>query len=278
MSKKQRHNYEYVIDIEAQTAPAKVVRMVGSDKRVLEIGAGPGSITSRLQENGCRVTGVEVDASAIEKLSAFCEKVFQCDLNSSDWTRHLAGCGTFDALVAADVFEHLYMPRNCLSALRPFFKEHGYLVISLPHVGNNAVIASIIDGDFEYRDWGLLDRTHIRFFGLRNMQDLVEQAGYKILEAEFVVTPPEHTELAPHWQRLTARQKDVLEASTFGAVYQVVMKVVPAEFPGAGIRLKEMPVPAYSASLKASVNELVPSNVRPWLRKQVKRLFKIRLR
>ncbi len=42
---KQRHKYEYNIDINGPTAAAAVVRMVGKGKRVLEIGAGPGSIT-----------------------------------------------------------------------------------------------------------------------------------------------------------------------------------------------------------------------------------------
>ena len=37
-------------------------------KTVLEIGAGPGSITRILREyNGCRVTAIELDEEAIEK-------------------------------------------------------------------------------------------------------------------------------------------------------------------------------------------------------------------
>jgi 2-polyprenyl-3-methyl-5-hydroxy-6-metoxy-1,4-benzoquinol methylase len=269
----KRHNYEYVVNTEAQTAPAKVVRMVGDNKRVLEIGAGPGSITKMLKKNNCRVTGVEIDSSAIEKLAEFCESVYQCDLNAPNWTEQLAKCGTFDVLVAADVFEHLYTPHNSLAALKPFFSEDGYLVVSLPHVGNNAIVASILDGDFEYRDWGLLDRTHIRFFGLKNMQDLVENAGYKILEAEFVVNPPEQTELASHWLKLNRKVKAALQTNRHGTVYQVVMKVVPGEYYGDSIQLIDTPVPNYATTFTQSAIAKLRPYTSPKFRQTLKRMF-----
>ena len=51
--------------------------MVGYNKRVLEIRAGAGSITRILKENNeCHITGEEIDSSAIEKLSEFCEAVY----------------------------------------------------------------------------------------------------------------------------------------------------------------------------------------------------------
>ncbi|MGB4813048.1 MAG: class I SAM-dependent methyltransferase [Methylophilaceae bacterium] len=269
----KRHNYEYAVNVEAQTAPAKVVRMVGNDKRVLEIGAGPGSITKMLQQNNCRITGVEVDSTAIEKLIEFCEKVHQCDLNAPNWSAVLDDSGKFDVLVAADVFEHLYWPQQSLKALKPFFAENGYLVVSLPHVGNNAIVASILSGDFEYRDWGLLDRTHIRFFGLKNMQDLFEQAGYKIIAAEFVVNPPEQTELASHWLKLPKKVKTALEVNTFGNVYQVVMKIVPTEFDGVAIRLTNIAVPSYASSLKARAVAWVRPHISPKFRQFIKRFL-----
>lgn len=144
-------------------------------------------------------------------LSEFCEAVYPCDLNVEGWTSGLRDAGTFDVIVAADVLEHLCYPVATLEALKFLLsRDGGCLVVFLPHVGNNAVVASILDDDFEYRDHGLLDRTHIRFFGLKNMQDLFEVAGYRIVEAEFVITPPGLTELASHWRRLPRKIKSAL--------------------------------------------------------------------
>jgi 2-polyprenyl-3-methyl-5-hydroxy-6-metoxy-1,4-benzoquinol methylase len=161
----ERHNYEYDVDTSSETAPANVVRMVGHGKRVLEVGCGPGSITRILAEQSqCRVTGFELDPEAIKKVRPFCEVVIQADLNSEEWPHLIDDSEQFDVVVAADVLEHLYDPWTTLKRMVQFISPNGYLVISLPHIGHAAVMGCMIDGDFNYRDWGLLDRTHIRFF------------------------------------------------------------------------------------------------------------------
>ena len=167
------HKYEYAVDLAAQTAPAYVVQLVGSSKRVLEVGCGPGSITKQLTQHGqCRVTALELDPEAISKAAPYCDAIMQADLNSAEWPQVLDGAELFDVVVAADVLEHLYDPWTALKRMASFINASGYLVVSLPHVGHAAVVSCLINGDFQYRDWGLLDRTHIRFFCLKNVEEL----------------------------------------------------------------------------------------------------------
>jgi 2-polyprenyl-3-methyl-5-hydroxy-6-metoxy-1,4-benzoquinol methylase len=240
----QRHKYEYNVDLDSDHVGVKIFRMVGREKRVLEIGAGPGSITRLLKEHGqCRVTAIELDSQAIEKLGAFCERVYQCDLNAKDWTTSVSADGKFQVVVAADVLEHLYDPWSTLRAMRSVLSDDGYIVVSLPHIGHQAVLASLALGDFDYHDWGLLDRTHIRFFGIKSMQRLFDEAGLKIIEAEFLVRAPEHTEFANEWARAPAELKRNLAKCRFGSIYQVVIKAVPQSAPGRGLTLVSLPVP-----------------------------------
>lgn len=238
----ERHNYEYEVDMSSQTAPAYVVRMVGENKRVLEIGCGPGSITKLLVKQGhCRVTGLELDPEAIRRVAPYCERVLQIDLNSSGWPTLLESYEAFDVVVAADVLEHLYDPWATLKRMVSLVGQKGYLVISLPHVGHAAIASCLINGDFDYRDWGLLDRTHIRFFGLKNIEDLFSQAGLKIIEAAYVVKPPEDTEFAHVWAKLEGEVRAALESCPHAHVYQVVLKAVPVDYQGQEIAL--MPPP-----------------------------------
>lgn len=233
MNTETSHKYEYAVDLNAQTAPAYVVHLVGSSKRVLEVGCGPGSITKLMAEHGhCRVTALELDPEAITKVAPYCEAIMQADLNSSEWPCLLDGVEAFDVVVAADVLEHLYDPWTTLRQMIPLINSHGYLVISLPHVGHAAVVSCLINGNFEYRDWGLLDRTHIRFFGLKNIEELFAQADLKIIEVKYVVKPPEETEFAASWSRLSATVQDALKSSDHADVYQVVVKAVPLSYPG----------------------------------------------
>lgn len=238
-----RHNYEYDVDLDGGTAPARVVRMVGRDKRVLEVGAGPGSITRMLKEAGnCRVTGLEIDKEAIQKLKHYCERVYETDLNDPTWSDQLATEAAFDVIVAADVLEHVYDPVAVLSTMAFLAGKSGQVVVSLPHVSHSAIIACLLDEDFQYRDWGLLDRTHIRFFGLKNMQQLFVAAGLKIVEAQFVITPPGESEFADKWNHLADDVKSVLSQRPYGQVYQVVIRAVSQSQAGAGIELLAVPV------------------------------------
>lgn len=242
----QRHKYEY--QVHPNTAAAKVVRMVAAGKRVLELGSGPGSITRLLNGKQCRVTALEMDEKAIEIVSQYCEKVHSCDLNDLAWPAKLFGSDKFGVIVAGDVLEHLYDPWATLANLLPLLAEDGYVVISLPHAGHNAVVACLLTGDFEYQPWGLLDETHIRFFGIKNIQKLFNDAGFKIVEADFVVKTPDQTEFANRWRQLSSDTRQALLASNkFGTIYQVVVKAVPHSAPGKGLQLASLPVSSPTA-------------------------------
>lgn len=238
----QRHKYDY--QVQPDSAPARVISMVGAGRRVLELGPGPGSITRHLHANGCCVTALELDEEAIGLVAPFCEQVRRCDLNDPGWPTLLADAGQFFAIVAADVFEHLYDPWAALKNTLPLLAAEGCLVVSLPHVGHNAVVACLLNSDFAYQPWGLLDSTHIRFWGLKNMQKLFEDAGLKIVEAEFVVRKPEQTEFAHFWHKLPASTRAALSRNRFGNVYQVVIRAVPMAAPGTALQLDSLPVPA----------------------------------
>ncbi len=268
----ERHNYEYEVDTASETAPANVVRLVGQRKRVLEIGCGPGSITRILAEQSqCRVTGLELDPEAIKKVTPFCETVMQADLNSAEWPHLLDELERFDVVVAADVLEHLYDPWITLQRMVPLVSKDGYLVISLPHVGHVAVASCLINGDFEYRDWGLLDRTHIRFFGLKNIEELFAQAGLKIIEARYVVKPPEETEFAQGWSKLPSAVKAALSSSAHAHVYQVVVKAVRLDYPGLAVALNP-PKPRRTAfSSAASWKARVGARLSPQLKQRIRK-------
>lgn len=226
----ERHNYEYDVDTTSASAPANVVKLVGKNKRVLEVGCGPGSITKILtNENNCKVTGIELDKTAIEKAEKFCENIFQADLNSTDWYRPLNSLKRFDVVVAADVLEHLYNPWLTLKQMSNFINEDGYLVISIPHIGHAAIMGCLMSGNFEYRDWGLLDRTHIRFFCLHNIQEMFVGAGLKIVDVRYVTKQPEETEFALQWCGLANDVKACLRGAPHSNIYQVVVKAVPID-------------------------------------------------
>lgn len=221
---KRKHVYEYEVDLESDAAPARVIRMVKPGSKVLEIGAGPGSITRHLIGTlGCDTVALEVDPSAIELLKTYVPRVYASDLNDPKWTEEIRNeNGLFDYVIAADVLEHVYNPWQVLEGMTSLLAEGGAVILSLPHVGHASVAACLLDEDFEYWPWGLLDRTHIRFFGVKNVQSLINGAGLAIEDAQFVVRTPEMTEFASRWKRMPADVQAALQKNRYSHVLQVV--------------------------------------------------------
>ncbi len=233
-----KHHYDYPVDPDSRSAPAFVCELVGSGKRVLEIGCGPGSIARVMKARGqCRVTGIEVDQAAIALAWPHCEAIYAQDLNAENWPQVLGNAGPFDTVVAADVLEHLYDPWRTLRQMAALIGPTGSVVVSVPHAGHAAFVGCLVNNDVAYSETGLLDNTHIRFFGLRNIEALFAQADLKIVEVRFVVQTPEQTELAAHWNQLPEFVRAALRLSKYANIYQVVVRAISIGQPGEPVSL-----------------------------------------
>jgi hypothetical protein len=187
------------------------------------------------------MTALEIDPGSVAVLETFCEHVVHGDLNDPGWVASLPRA-SFDAVVIADVLEHLYDPWSTLLQARSLLNEEGSLIVSLPNSSHAGVIACLLADDFRYGDWGLLDKTHIRFFGLTNIQRLLEGAGLRVVDARFVIKHPTQTEFADVWQELSDNQRALLETQPYSNIYQAVAKTIPTDrHPGSkALQLSEL--------------------------------------
>ena len=56
------------------------------------------------------------------------------------------------------------------------FLPTGQLLISVPNAGYCGLVAELMQGEFLYREEGLLDKTHLRFFTRRSLQRFLRRA------------------------------------------------------------------------------------------------------
>src|SRR5215813_8556602 len=90
------------VDLENDnSAPTKIVRLVGSGRLVLDVGCAHGHLAEALRRQGCRVVGVERDAEDAARARAHCEQVIDGDLEQPGWTAPLSG-RRFDVIVFSD--------------------------------------------------------------------------------------------------------------------------------------------------------------------------------
>jgi 2-polyprenyl-3-methyl-5-hydroxy-6-metoxy-1,4-benzoquinol methylase len=146
-------------------------------KRVLDVGCGAGSFGKVLKESGVQeVWGIEYSKDAASIASKKLDKVIQGDI--IDALSELPD-GYFDVIVFNDVLEHLVDPYTVLSSLKKVLNKQGMVVASIPNVRHISVLKDLLwRKEWEYRDSGVLDRTHLRFFTRKSIVRMFTDAGY----------------------------------------------------------------------------------------------------
>jgi O-antigen biosynthesis protein len=175
------HAFKYTeFQADPNSTHSKIVSLVPPATRVLEFGCATGYMSKVLKERlGCTVVGIEIDPGAASLAEEHTERVIVGDAEKIDYAAELAG-EEFDVVLFADVLEHLKEPADVLRRIRPFISENGVVVASIPNIAHASVRLALLGGEFRYREWGLLDDTHLRFFTRASIQDLFEETGYVV--------------------------------------------------------------------------------------------------
>lgn len=180
--------YRVEIDPTAtNSAHAAAIRMVGRDRRVLEVGCSVGHVTEHLVANGNAVVGVEIDPDAAAEAGRYATAVHVVDLDRTPLDAVVEG--TFDVVVFGDVLEHLRDPRAALTAGCRLLAPDGHVVVSIPNVAHADVRLMLLEGAWQYQEHGLLDDTHLRFFTRDGLRALLADAGLVATEVERVTCP-----------------------------------------------------------------------------------------
>lgn len=141
---------------------------------VLDLGCGNGSLTALLQEHGHRMTGLDHSRSGIE-IARHHHPGITFDRFDVMEPLPLELCGAFDAVVSAEVVEHLLLPRKlfqrALEALRP----GGVVVVTTPFHGYWKNLALALSGKFDDHWHPLRDFGHVKFFSRRTLTQLFEE-------------------------------------------------------------------------------------------------------
>jgi predicted TPR repeat methyltransferase len=152
-------------------------RHSGRGGTLLDLGAAGGELGSAARAQFTRTIGFEYNVDCVGELVGRFDSVVIADLERVKTLPH-----GVDAIVLADVLEHLRNPSRALALVRDAIRDDGRVYISVPNIANITVRLGLLFGIFEYRDRGILDDTHLRFYTLRTIKREVEKAGFRILE------------------------------------------------------------------------------------------------
>lgn len=175
----QKNNVEHLADADRETK--KVVDWVEKNKEVLELACHTGDLSKWLYNNGCKITGVDINTEALAVASPFLERHIAGDIESECFWNAIKG-KTYDVITCMHILEHLIDPWQVLLRLKSHLKPDGKLIIGLPNINNAMTRFQILFGSFNYSRTGVLDQTHLRFFNQKTARELIDYAGLKEID------------------------------------------------------------------------------------------------
>ena len=153
-----------------------ITRYSNGAQTLLDLGAAGGELGAALRSKFKHTIGFEFDVDRIGDLHGRFDQVVIADLET---VRRLPNHP--DTIVLADILEHLRDPRALLHCVREALPPEGHVFVSVPNIANVTVRIGLLLGIFEYRERGILDSSHLRFYTMRAIKRDVEGAGFRII-------------------------------------------------------------------------------------------------
>lgn len=145
---------------------------------ILDVGCGCGNFSELLKKSRpVEVWGVELDKQAANVAASKLDRVICAAFDSG---LELPS-QSFDCIIFNDVLEHMVDPFSALLYAKKLLRDGGVVVASIPNVRYFATIWDLlVHKNWKYGEWGVLDRTHLRFFTCRSIISTFSDLGYQV--------------------------------------------------------------------------------------------------
>lgn len=232
------HVYEREISDAERSSLSVLANLIRPGAKVLDLGCGSGGLGRYLRERReCTLDGVTLspDEAALARPSY--RRVEVANLEHCDLPSLFAG-ELYDQIVCADVLEHLSAPERTLDACRQLLAPGGELLISIPNAAYAGLVAELLHGEFTYRDEGLLDRTHLRFFTRQSLSRFLQDHGWGLQALDTIQRPLHASEFKADFDQLPPGVAAYLLAVPDALTYQFIARARP------GVPHAHLPAPA----------------------------------
>jgi methionine biosynthesis protein MetW len=166
------------------------LEMISAKSHVLEIGCATGYMTEYLaRDKQCRILGVEPVQEQAELARQRGLTVITGLIDSQETLEQLIAYtkehGLFDTIFMSQVIEHIANPAATLRTIKDLLSPEGNIVISTCSIVHWKCRLQIMLGRWEYEDYGIFDRTHLRFFTIKSFRQLLEESGYTVVDFDY---------------------------------------------------------------------------------------------
>jgi len=163
----------------------KIEKLVGSQKRVLDVGCFDGFVGERLIKNGNEVCGLDISEPAVKKAQ---ERGIKAQVANVEEPWPFAE-QQFDVVFAGEIIEHLFDTDKFLQQAKRVLKTNGFLILTTPNLASLGRRLFLLFGKNPLIETGCLDARagHIRYFVKESLTALLKHRNFEIIKFESTV-------------------------------------------------------------------------------------------
>lgn len=160
---------------------SKVIETV--EGKVLDIGCNDGTFTKIIldKSHASGVVGIDVVKKTIDWAGKHWKRNKKMKFIVADASKLPFKSGTFDAVFALEVLEHVFDPKKVLSEIKRVLKKEGYAVLLVPSDEPLFKIIWYLWLHF-YPRGKVWRETHIQSYQGKHLIEISEKVGFKIVE------------------------------------------------------------------------------------------------
>lgn len=155
-----------------------------SCKRIFELGCGNGSVANALSKLGFEITGVDASEEGIAQAHQAYPDISLHSGSAYDDLREQYG--QFPIVISLEVVEHLYFPRKFAKTVYDLLEPGGVAIISTPYHGYWKNLVMTVTGTMDAHFTALWDHGHIKFWSIKTLTLLMQEAGFREISFSLV--------------------------------------------------------------------------------------------